>query len=142
MVTEYIDHTYQLANSVQSLLEEKVEVLNPADNEIIDEVYRELVEIIDYTSDINQFLMFYKSLNGDHPVLFAIQRVNKRIIQQTGILKWYIDQMIASMLSLKQPQRFQEIQIELEEGLFKICLSLNQLHTHLGQLQGDNELGE
>lgn len=137
MILEHIKSTNQISSNLEQILNsnEAVFIGYPTTHN----VYQETVQAVEtYLTDTNQFIMLYRNLYDDDPILYTIELVAKRIYRDVQLFRFVIILWLGTKFQEKDLIQFQTYQATIEDTVLNLYLSFSQMGTLLDMLRGDD----
>lgn len=136
MILEHIKNTTQISNNLEQILNSNEAVFIGYPTTHI--VYQETVQAVEtYLTDTNQFIMLYRNLYDDDPILYTIELVAKRIHRDVHLFRFVILPWLDTKYQEKDLIQFQTYQTIIEDTVLNLYLSFSQMSTLLDMLRGD-----
>lgn len=133
MALEHIESTIQITQYMEQIMNSCEAII--VDNPETENNYQETIRMIEtYLSDTGQFIILYRNLYDDDPILFAIELVIKRIQQDKNLLKLAFIYWSNKIIQKHDLAYFHTFQTELEDVVFRLYLSFSQIGTLLHRL--------
>lgn len=133
MLSKHAKTTTEVSNLLENMLLE-LETSFIGNSDTHPDFVAAIQTIEDYLSDTKHFIMLYRNLYDDDPILFTIELATKRIQYYNCLLKVALQNRLQEESIGKSLLSLQALQVELEGAIFSLYLAFNQIHTLLNRL--------